>query len=227
MSNKKKKNNIENINEKELQEVQKNYIKELENNVEYSLQVDPDNKYNMSESQKKFIENYVQFKNINTAAELSHIDMNQALEFFTAYNTQTEIRRINRALYHLQFSHKLLELDDLGGYLSSLLTDENVPLANQLRTKDKLKVVEMIIEINKLKKQGVEDPSEIIYKDLEVEVKNLSIKTIQQLLESSSKKSKIDYDRDTVLTVEEKDYLNTLSSKELLDLIESTNKKGD
>lgn len=227
MSNKKKKNNVENINEKELKEVQKNYIKELENNVEYSLQVDPENKYNMSESQKKFIENYIQFKNINTAAELAHIDMNQALEFFTAYNTQTEIRRINRSLYHLQFSHKLLELDDLGGYLSSLLTDENVPLANQLRTKDKLKVVEMIIEINKLKKQSMEDPSEIIYKDLEIEVKNLSIKTIQQLLESSSKKSKIDYDRDTVLTVEEKDYLNTLSSKELLDLIESTNKKGD
>ena len=217
-----------NISAKEMSEVQDKYLVELESNPEYSLEVDPTNKYNMSDEQKNFIINYVQFKNIGAAAELAGIKAEAAKKFFVAYNSQQEIRRINRALYFRQFHTKLLDLDQIGGWLSSLLTDENVPIGDQLKTPDKLKVANMIIDLFKLKQESMQNPQELMKKDLSIQIKNLSINTIQQLLDSSeNSKAQEQIINNPNLSAEEKEYLNTLPTEDLLNLLEETNNKKE
>ncbi len=216
------------LSEAEVNQLQKSHIQEVETSLEYSLIVDPENKYNMCEGQKKFIEYYVQFKNVETAAELTGIDMDVAKQYFVSWNTQQEIRRINRALYHRQFNNKLLSLDEIGGYLTSLLTDENVPIGDQLKSRDKLAVAKMLIDLIELKKESFENPQVIMSKNLDVQIKNLSINTIQSLLNQNERdkvelRNKIYENED--LSIEEKAYLETLPTEALLQLIEDSTKK--
>lgn len=207
--------------------LQKEYISDLDTNPKYSLEVDPENKYHMSEQQKEFIKHYVNFKSVATAAEICGIDMDIAKAYFVSFQSQAEIRRINLALYQRQFANKLLTLDEIGGYLTSLITDENVPLADQLKTIDKLKVISMLIDLNKTKIESLNNPTTIMAQDLDIEIKNLSIQTIQQLLKAEKKAKVIETGEFAeVLSPEENAYLSTLSTKELLNLIDETN-KGD
>lgn len=227
MKKKIKENLSPKMTEQEVVKVQNDLINELNNNPEYSLTVDPTNKYNMSEAQKKFVEYYVQFKNVNTAADLTGIDMDIAKQYFVAYSTQQEVRRINRALYHRQFSSQLLSLDEIGGYLTSLLTDENVPLADQLKTSEKLKVAQMLMDLIEMKKESFANPESLMNKNLDIEIKNLSVETILQLLSQKNKpKEKIIIDDDN-FSPEEKAYLETLPPEDLLKIIDDTNKKGE
>lgn len=217
---------IEKVNE-----LQKAYTDELETNPQYSVEPDPEGKLKMSEVHKNFIRHYVQFKNIQLAAELSEIDIDTARSLFVSYDTQSEIRRINRALYHRQFAAKMLSIDQIGGYLTSLLTDENVPLADQLKTSDKLRVADMIIRLNELKQQSLEDPANLAMKDIEIEIKTLSVQTIQQMLQTSvnvkDKNAAISQlDPQCKLSIEERAYLSTLPLKDLLEMIETTKKGG-
>lgn len=211
--------------------VQEEYFTSLTTDPKYSLAPDPEGKLNLPESVKAFIVHYVQFKNVATAADLAGISIDEAKQCFVSYNVQQEIRRINRALYHRQFYNKLLTIDELGGYLSSLLTDENVPVADQLRTVDKLRVVDMLIKLNEVKGAAIEDPSTLMYKDLEFEIKDLSVETITALLSSQdalNQKNEILAKLNTSnLTPEEKEYLRSLSVKDLLQLIEDINKGDD
>lgn len=215
---------------KQKQELQVNYISELETNPKYSLDVDPENKYKFSGELKNFIQQFIQFKNVNTAAEVCGIEKEEAWQIFTNYDVQKEIRRINMALYQRQFASKLLNLDQIGGYLSSVLTDNFVPLANQISTTDKLKVADMLIKVINMKNQALEDPGEIMNKDIESQVKELSIDTIQQMLKQNNKrKERIEIlgkiNKEDSLSPEEKSYLESLSTDELLKLVNDINKK--
>lgn len=216
------KKKIPKITDAEVIEIQENYNKDLSTNPEFSLEVDPQNKYNFTKKQKLFLEYYIQFKNIPMAAELAKIDMDEAKAYFVSYNSQQEIRRINRAMYHRQFQAKLLSLDDIGGYLSSLLTDENVPIANQLSSKDKLLVVKLLLEVNQIKKESILEPMTLINSNIESKLRDLSIDTIQTLLNevNSQDNSKPKLTLNSSLTPEEKEYLNTLPTEELIELIE-------
>lgn len=214
--------------------VQENYIEELDSNPEYSLMPDPTGELHMSQPQKDFIRHYVNFKNIGAAAELAMIDADTAKLLFISYDTQKEIRRINRALYHRQFATKLVSIDDLAGYLTSLLTGDNVPLADQLKTGEKLRVVELLLRLNEMKADGMNNPEKLAHSNIESQLKNLSVKTIQQMLTINQnntvvvrqKNEAIEKLDDGSLSVEEKAYLSTLPTEELLKLIEET-QKGD
>ena len=196
---------------------------EIENNPKYSLLVDPENKYGMNDLQKEFIRYYIEFKNIPLAAELCGLEIAQAKEIFGSYSAQAEIRRINLALYHRQFQHKMLTIEQLGGWLSSLITDENVPVADRLKPTEKLKVAQMLIDMNDFKRNAFDNPNIIMVQNIEAELKNLSVNAIKQLIYTTNIKS--DDEKDKVLkqlqenntyTPEEVAYLKTLSINELL-----------
>lgn len=211
----------------ELKELQDGYMNDLETNIDNSLIVDPEDKYGMSEAQRNFVKYYVEFKNVNTAADLAGIDMDTAKSYFIAYSSQQEIRRINKALYRRQFANKLLSLDEVGGYLTSLLTDEDVPIGDRLSNKDKLKVAQMIIDLNITKQEAFLNPEIIMSnKKLDVQIKDLSVKTIKQLLENDEKKDIDNISGNTGLTPEEEAYLSTLPTEDILKLLEETNSKG-
>lgn len=214
------------------QALQAAHKEELETNPKYSLEVDPENKYGMSDLQKTFVKHYVEFKNVNTAAELTGIDQEIAKQYFIAYSSQQEIRRINLALYQRQFANRLITLDEIGGYLTSLLTGENVPLGDQLKINDKLRVVQMLIDLNKFKAGAIQDPTVVMARDINVQLKNLSVTTIRQLIKTKAtmdeKQDVIEvFDENSTLTPEEQAYLSTLPTDQLLELIEQTNNEGD
>ena len=215
--------------EKEAKELETGYMKELETNPKYSLEVDPENKYEWTDEEKKFVQLYVNYKSIPTVAEFMDIKTEVARAYYLSYKCQQEIRRINLALYQRQFASRLLNLEEIGGYLTSLLTDSYVSNADQLRPKDKLEVAKMIIDINKLKIDSLHQPEILMVKELDSEIKNLSISTIKRLLyedKNMREKNNIVATYEENLLPEESALLSTLPTNELLDLIESTNKGG-
>lgn len=216
----------------EVLELQKGQLNELESNPKYSLDVDPEGKYNLNPVQKSFITNYVNFKNVNTAAEVSGYNQDDANKFFVSYACQQEIRRINMALYQRRFASKLISIDEISGYLSSLLTDEYVPLADQLSSTEKLKVVDTLIRLNEMKQNAMKNPAELMNSNIDTDLKNMSITTIQQLIvqanEPDGKKNMLlqTVDDKNVLTPEERSYLETLSTTELIKIVNDINKEG-
>lgn len=212
----------------ESQALQQAYVSELDTNPKYSLIVDPEGKYGMSEQQKTFIGHYVNFKNVNTAAELTGIDQDTAKQYFVAYSSQQEIRRINLALYHRQFASRLISLDEIGGYLTALLTGDNVPIADQPKNiGEKLAIVRMLIDLNKMKMESIQNPSLIMANDIDIQIKNLSLATVRQLLVQSENPQPItEVYPSEGLTMEESAYLSTLPAKDLLDLIETANNEN-
>lgn len=231
----KKENNIEKvINPETLENIkvlEEGYMNKIDTDIKYSLEVDPENKYHMLDDQKLFIKNYVQFKNIPLAAELSGIDKQTATTYFMAYSTQQEIRRINLAMYHRQFSNKLMTIDEIGGWLTSVMVDENVPIIERLKTKDKLEVAKMIIDLNKLKANALEKPEILDAVVIEDQLKDLSVESIQNLINISANSEKVEKEREEVineiqaensrLTPEELAYMKTLPLDALLEMLES------
>lgn len=231
----KKQNNIEKVLDPQTLEnikvLEEGYTDKINTDVKYSLEVDPENKYHMLDDQKEFIKNYVQFKNIPLAAELSGIDKQTATSYFMAYSTQQEIRRINLAMYHRQFSNKLLSIDEIGGWLTSVMVDEHVPIGERLKTKDKLEVAKMIIDLNKIKANALEKPQILDAVIIEDQLKDLSVESIQNLINVSANSEKVEQDRQEVineiqaendrLTPEELAYMKTLPLDALLEMLEN------
>ena len=223
MGRKKKKSQWQVINSEEFKEKQKEYLETLKTNPQYSLLVDPENKYNLSDDEKNFIGIYCEFKSLELATLMSNLQ--NPLNFFSSYPCQQEIRRINVAMYHAQFANKLLSIEEIGGYLSSLLTD-NVPAGDRIGTVDKLKVAEKLIEINCLLHDGINNPKNIIDANVQEELKELSVDSIKLLLAQSKKSSDDEKDKlirefknFEIFTDEELSYLKSLSVSEILSLL--------
>lgn len=208
-------------------EITQSYIDKLNSDPEYSLEVDPTNKYNMPNEQKEFIKQYVNLKNANMAAALVGIDNDTAMAYFMSYESQQEIRRINMAMYQKQFSAKLLTLDQIGGWLSSVLMDD-VPIADRVKTMDKVRIAQMLIDLNNIKATGINNPASLMSSNVELEIKSLSIQTIKTLLDTTKKKLNTSEPQQIVndsLTPEENAYISTLPTKDLLQLIDETKKE--
>lgn len=216
----------DNVNQIELA-----YKQELETNPEYSLVVDPLNKYNLPVTTKEFVRHYIEHRNIATAAVFCRIENDEALEIFTSFPVQQEIRRISRALYHRQFSKKMMSLNEIGGYLTSLIEDSEIPVADRLSTRDKLAVIRMLIELNQMKLASMGDPSVLMMRDVNILVKDLSVGAIKALLEQNKPSTPPNRDivtatntmriqnSEPVLTPEEAAYIESLPADEALALL--------
>ena len=208
------------------------YEKDLETNPKYSLEVDPENKYAMSEMQKDFIKQYVQFKNIAVVSELLNLDIATCKSYFVAYSSQQEIRRINKAMYQRQFHSKLLTMNDMMSYLSSLITDEDVAYVDRLKTMDKVEVIKLYINLQEMQAQALNNPSTMLQTDFENNIKKLNVSEIRQMLKIASKpdEDKLKQKQDLIdkinidkqLLPEELAYLSTLTLYELQQLLDDT-----
>lgn len=233
MAKKKKENLYDNLMTEEFKQKQIEYLDTIKNNPQYSLIVDPENKYNLTLQQKEFIGLYCEFKNIQLAAMMSNLELEEAMTLYSSYPCQQEIRRINLAMYQTQFANKLISLNELGGYLTSLLCDA-VPSGDKLSPSDKLKVAQLILDLNKTLKETPNKVKDIIDIPIDTQIKDLSIKSIKALLEANKNKDKIKEEKEKIIesfenfdnfSQEEISFLNTLSTKELLDLLDSMEKE--
>lgn len=220
------------IAQENVEKIEYEYRQELETNPEFSLVVDPLNKYMLTPTVKEFVRYYIEHRNIGTAAVFCGLENDEALEIFRSFPVQQEIRRISRALYHRQFSKKMMSLNEIGGYLTSLIEDSEIPVADRLSTRDKLAVIRMLIELNQMKLASLGDPSMLMMRDVNTLVKDLSVGAIKALLEQST--PKIPPNRDVVLatntlrvenseptlTPEEAAYIESLPADEALKLLD-------
>ena len=236
--------------QKELEEIKRNlpidkldvleddYYNKLETDPKYSIVVDPENKYNMSDTQKEFIANYIEFKNVPLAAKLTDIDEETAKSYFSMYSTKMEIRRINIAMYHRTFATRMLSLDEVGGYLTSLIIGENIAEAEKISTRDKMQAAKMIVEINRMKQEAFVNSNVIDYNDIQDQFSDLSVDTIKAMLNTSKNRSKANEaqaeqaeiidefkENNPFLTNEEITQLKTMPTKDLVNLLEETNEK--
>lgn len=233
---KKKKQEIVNVRQPD---IGMNYLKSLEDDPKYRIDVDPDNFYGMSEEHKTFVKLFVQYRNLAIVAELMEIDPVLAKDYFTRYSTQQEIRRINTAIYHRQVATNIIAFEDIGSYLSSWLIGADIPEADRLTKSEKLQVVRLLMDWHKSMREIIQKPEIITVETIEDEIKELSIANIKQLLATKSilnrnkekKQSKplpntddkdeliAQLNEDNMLSKEELEYLETLSAKDLLRLL--------
>ena len=216
-----------------------NYLKSLEDDPKYQIEVDPDDFYEMSNEHKTFVKLFVQYRNLAVVAELMEIDPVTAKDYFTRYSTQQEIRRINTAIYHRQVATNIIAFEDIGSYLSSWLIGVDITEADRLKKSEKLQVVKLLMDWHKNMREIIQKPEIITVQAIEDELKELSVANIKQLLATKSilktneekKQSKpltntddkdeliAQLNEDNLLSKEELAYLETLSVKDLLALL--------
>lgn len=233
---KKKKQEIVNVRQRD---IGMNYLKSLEDDPKYQIEVDPEGFYEMSSEHKTFVKLFVQYKNLAVVAELMNIDPALAKDYFTRYSTQQEIRRINTAIYHRQIATNIIAFEDIGSYLSSWLIGADIPEADRLNKSEKLQVVKLLMDWHKSMREIIQKPEIITVETIEDEIKELSVANIKQLLATKSilnankekKQSKplpntddkaeliAQLNKDNMLSKEELEYLETLSAKDLLRLL--------
>lgn len=218
-------------------DAQKDLALTLGEDIRYSLTVDPIGSLGLSDDQKRFLQAYIEFKNIPTAAQIAGIDEKDAMQYFFDSTCRSEIRRINLALYYRKFEKKLLTIDQIGGYLTSLLVDDDVVEAEKLKGRDKLEVAKMIIDLNKLKADSFSNPRTFDNVDFE-EIEELSPEDLKKIIQETVKPSKekqketedLDKKKDELiaqlnpngLDVSEIAYLKTCTLEELEKLVKET-----
>ena len=227
----KKKNtkNFENMSFNEVQTIESEFKNELDTNPQFSLEVDPLKMYNFSEQEEDFIKYMIEYKNIRyVSTVMMNLEFEEGLQLYKKYAIKEEIKRINLAMYARRFCSKMADLDSLGGYLTTALTDENVAAADRLSGKEKLVAVRLLMELNQLKAQMISQPEVIDVTAIENDIKNLKVDDIKTLIENSTEDDKIIQkkneliaiiDKDNLLSPEEVTYLRTQSVDELKKLV--------
>lgn len=175
-----------------VRDAQEHFVKALATDPLYSTEPDPEGILGLSDEQKNFLKAYIDFKNIPTAAQLAKIDETTAQKYFFDPVCRKEIRRINLALYYRKFSRRLLTIDELGGYLTSMLVDLDVSEVEKLKSRDKLDVVKLLIELNKLKAEAYNNPKVFDNVDYVEEVRDLSPDELRQLIDQTIRPTKED-----------------------------------
>lgn len=155
-------------------------IKDSSNNV---FVIDADNLYNWTDIQKKFLEYYIQTKSLKASCAMSGYSELDASVFLLSFDAQKEIRRINTAMTQMQFQQKMATLNDIGGYLTSLLQGYTTQ-AEQLNVQEKMQVVDMLLKVHKIQLDAIKEPQTIIARDLNVDFSKLSIKTLKTLIDN-------------------------------------------
>lgn len=161
-----------------------NYELELDQDTKYSLNVDPTNKYNFTNKEVEFIILYSEERNLVRVSELMNLNIIDTNKFYKDYRIRNELRRISMAKYHRIFSDKMLSLDKIGAYLSNLIYDFNLAESEKLSPQDKLKVVELLMKCQTLINESTKNPTIITTNTVEMQLKNLSIKTISSMLDN-------------------------------------------
>ena len=192
----------------------------------YSLLVDPENKYGFTEQEKDFIQQMVQYRNVQfVSTVLMKMSLEEGVDMYKSWKVQQEIKRINMAMYARRFATKMADLDEIGGFLTSGLRDENIPISERWDPKDKLTASKLLVNINILKRKALARPQEVEVIEVQKDLDKLSPNELKQLIEFNDeenveKEKLIDIiNEDNLLTMEEIKNLRMMTIEELQDLV--------
>lgn len=202
---------------------------------QYSLEPDPTGKLKLSSTEKRFIQAYSEYRSIPVACIVAGITEEEGREIYFDPRCSDERQRLNRVRNYRRFSKRLLSLDEIGGYLTSLLIDEDIAEGDLLSSKDKLQVTKQIMDIHKLKAEALTNPRVIENIDFsDKDVEDLTPEELRRLIDET-KKGRVDIDAkkqelitkinsDQLLDSTDLDYLWSCSVEELEKLLNDYNK---
>lgn len=218
----------------DLSELDEDYKLMIHTDPKYSIDIDPTGRYNFDEKTKDLIKWMIQYRNVQfVSTVMMNIPVEEGIEIYQRYDVQSEIKRINMAMYARRFTSKMADLDALGGYLTSGLIDENVPIAERWSPKDKLTATKMLMTLNAMKKKGYQDPITVEGVEIQEDLAKLSPNDLKQLIEINDedpeeKEALIDLiNADGLLSMEEIKNLRMMSISELQSLVDEMGLEGD
>lgn len=202
-------------------------LQEIDKDTSMSLEVSQ--KFN--DNEREFIRLWIDYRNIVVVASMMNVSNEECQAMLSDYRIRNEIDRISIALTQRRFATRLMNMDEIEGYLTSMITDENVPYAERLTSDDKLKAIKLLMDAKEFKKNMIDNPDNMIDVSIDTTVKDMSIDSIKLLLSNSDsnpdKKKLIDlYSSENSLSPQEIASLNSMSSEELLKLVEKLNDKN-
>lgn len=201
--------------------------------------VDESGSYSFTEEEKLFIRLWVEFKNLNIVAESMSISNEDASKMFSNYYVTSEIRRLEKEVTKLRLAQKIMTLDEMEAYLSSLVIDYSIPMGERVSPRDKLAAVKLLMEIKQIKGEAFQGNTTVINAlPTADKLDSLSTDAIRALIsaddasQTAEEKEKIINELISIsnLSTEEKLELRGKSVKELQDLLtkwESTKPKKE
>ena len=200
-----------------LRDAQSALSRALSKDVKYSIEPDPTGKLNLKDDQKNFLKAYIEFRNIPTAAQMAEIDESLAKKYFMDPTIRNELRRINLALYYRKFSRRLLTVDEIGGYLTSLLMDSDIGESDKLSSYEKIQVANLMMDLNKLKAESYKNPK--IFENIEYEehLQDLNPDQLKQLINATMSPSKSDKEAAAAIDKEKEALIEEITQTGFLD----------
>lgn len=213
------------VSYEDVDRIDEGFRETLKTDPKYSLEIDPLHRYGFDSKTEDLIKWMVQYKNVQfVSTVLLNIPIEEGIEIYKRYDVQSEIKRLNMAVYARRFATKMADLDALGGYLTSGLIDENVPVADRWSPKDKLTATKLLMTLNSMKRKGYEDPVAVETIEVQKDLAKLSPNDLKQLIEfneeeEGEKDRLVDLiNADGLLSMEELKNLRAMSLEELTDL---------
>lgn len=180
--------------------------------------------------ERNFILLWLEYKNIVVVASMMGIDNEAAQNMLANYNIRQEINRLTKIQTQKRFATKMISVDQIESYLSSMITDENVSFVDRLSSKEKLDAIKLLMSVKEFKSNMVANPSEVIDVSLDDTIKNMSINSIKSLLNSkkdnNNRKALVDNlsALESDLNADDVADLQNMSTEELLKIVDKLNK---
>lgn len=209
-------------------------LSEEERNSLNVLDMD-DEGYVFSDLEKRFIKQWIDFKNLVVVSATLGISQKDSSVILTNPHIRKEIDRLSLARMRFRFARRILTLDECESYLTTTITDEGVALSDQLNAKDKLSAMKLLLDVKQMKADSLSNPTIVDNTPVEKQLEELSIETIKQLLDTKlDKKDDIATNiavRQQVIqslpniSESEKKDINSMSPEELLKIVDQFSKK--
>lgn len=219
---------------KDMNDLEDNFQEMIRTDPKYSLEIDPTNRYYFTEKEIDFIANMIQYRNVQfVTTVLMNIPLEEGIAIYKKYSVQSEIKRINLAMYARRFATKMADLDQLGGYLTSGLIDDNMPIAERWGPKEKLTAAKLLMSLNMLKKKALNAPEVVEVVEIQKDLEKLSPNELKQLIEYNDddnlEKEKLIgiINEDNLLSMEELKNLRMMSLEELRELVATITGDGE
>ena len=219
-------NSLTAVTYEDMDNLEENFQEIVKTDPKYSLAVDPLKRYNFNEKEIDFINYMIQYRNVQfVTTVLMNIPLEEGVEIYKKYDVQSEIKRINIAMYARRFATKMANLNEIGGYLTSGLIDENLPIAERWGPKEKLTAAKLLMSLNMMKVKALNKPEVVEAVEIQKDLEKLSPNELKNLIEmndenNEEKEKLIDFiNQDNLLTMEELKNLRMMTIEELQYLI--------
>jgi|LSQX01.2.fsa_nt_gb hypothetical protein len=164
--------------------------REIENNLEYSLEVDPLGKYQLDDNQKLFVKLYIEYHNYDIIRTIMGLDIQDLFRYQYNFGINSEINRLERAIVVRRVSGKILKIDEIASYLTTMILGVDIPEKDKLTNEQKLKAISLLYKYHELSIDPEMTKKEVFdVVDFDEETRDLTTGEIKLLL-SGSKKNK-------------------------------------